>query len=224
MSTIQEKVDELGFAMAHSGLSDAGLCALGHSLGAEGGAGSRGVLLQPMVSALAGSEAVLSLVRPHLRTEPLPVRGIFFNKSSSANWTVAWHQDVTLSAGPKAELPGFGPWSIKNGDVHVQPPEHLLSEMLTIRLHLDDADESNGALRVLPGSHRKGRLSAEDIRLLLDNQAEHVCKAKAGEILLMRPLLLHASSRSASSGPRRVLHIEYAGFELPRPLRWNEAA
>ena len=100
----------------------------------------------------------------------------------------------------------------------------LLENMLTVRLHLDDTDESNGALQVLPGSHRFGRLSAGRIRALRSEHAEFVCPAAAGDALLMRPLLLHASSRSASARHRRVLHIEYAGFGLPPELHWHEAA
>jgi ectoine hydroxylase-related dioxygenase (phytanoyl-CoA dioxygenase family) len=96
--------------------------------------------------------------------------------------------------------------------------------MLTVRLHLDDADESNGALRVLPGSHRFGRLSSERIQELRSRQPDFLCAMSAGDALLMRPLLLHASSRSTSTGHRRVLHIEYAALSLPPRLHWQEAA
>jgi ectoine hydroxylase-related dioxygenase (phytanoyl-CoA dioxygenase family) len=106
----------------------------------------------------------------------------------------------------------------------VQPPVEMLERMLTVRLHLDEADESNGALRVLPGSHLHGRLSAAEIQNMRATTAEVICRARVGDILLMRPLLLHASGRSESGGHRRVLHIEYAGFTLPEPLAWHAAA
>jgi ectoine hydroxylase-related dioxygenase (phytanoyl-CoA dioxygenase family) len=99
-----------------------------------------------------------------------------------------------------------------------------LEQMLTVRLHLDDADAHNGALRVLPGTHRLGRLNAESIGRCREAHAEALCAVKAGDALLMRPLLLHASSRSTSEHRRRVLHIEFAGFELPPPLKWDEGA
>jgi len=38
----------------------------------------------------------------------------------------------------------------------------------------------------------------------------------------MRPLLMHASSRSITDKPRRVLHLEFNDLELPEPLRWSE--
>ena len=178
----------------------------------------------PAIAELARSARVLELVRPHLPSEPFPVRVIYFDKSPEMNWLVPWHQDLTLALRARAEVPGFGPWSVKDGIPHVQPPIELLQQMLTVRLHLDDADENNGALRVLPGSHRFGRLDAAQIQALRDEHADFLCAASAGDALLMRPLLLHASSRSNSDRHRRILHIEYASFALPSGLEWNEAA
>ena len=96
--------------------------------------------------------------------------------------------------------------------------------MLTVRLHLDDADETNGALRVLPGTHRLGRLSSQEIHEQRARQSDVLCAVVAGDALLIRPLLLHASGRSTSERHRRVLHIEYAAFTLPEGLHWHEAA
>ena len=194
------------------------------SLGPVTGAGRRGLLSLPAVAALAQSDQLHALVRPHLSANPFPVRAIYFDKSPDANWLVTWHQDMTLALQARADVSGFGPWSIKNGVPHVQPPVELLEKMLTIRLHLDDADETNGALRVLPGSHRLGRLSSERIQQLRSQQPDFLCAVSAGDALLMRPLLLHASGRSTSKRRRRVLHIEYAGFALPGELQWHEAA
>jgi ectoine hydroxylase-related dioxygenase (phytanoyl-CoA dioxygenase family) len=152
----------------------------------------------------------------------MPVRGIFFDKSAEANWLVTWHQDLTLAVRERCEVPGFGPWSVKEGVPHVQPPAECLQQMITVRLHLDDADESNGALRVLPGSHAQGRLSPEGIGEWRERVPEVTCVVRAGGALLMRPLLLHASGRSVSERHRRVLHLEYAGFDLPAGLEWHE--
>jgi ectoine hydroxylase-related dioxygenase (phytanoyl-CoA dioxygenase family) len=145
-------------------------------------------------------------------------------KSPDANWLVPWHQDLTIAVRERVETPGFGPWSVKEGVPHVQPPVELLARMLAIRLHLDDADESNGALRAQAGSHRRGRLGTEEIAEWRTRGVEVVCAAAAGDALLMRPLLLHASSKSMSSRSRQVLHIEYAGFDLPGGMRWCDEA
>lgn len=219
---IVSNLDAHGFAIVPNVLDASACHALAGVLGDANGAGSRGMLRIQEVAALAQS-LLEGLVRPHLPLSPVPVRGIYFDKRPETNWLVAWHQDLTLVLKERVEVPGFGPWSVKEGVPHVQPPVMLLERMLAVRLHLDDADAGNGALRVLPGTHRLGRLSAEAIQECRETREEVLCEAKAGDVLLMRPLLLHASSRSSSPRRRRVLHIEYAGFQLPTPLEWHEA-
>ena len=194
------------------------------ALGPVTGPGRRGLLSNSIVAALASSPTILDLVRPHLPAPPVPTRAIYFDKSPDTNWLVPWHQDLTIALREPAEVPGFGPWSTKDGLTHVQPPVALLEQMLTVRLHLDPADASNGALRVLPGSHRSGRLDPSQIQQWRERQPEFLCTASAGDVLLMRPLLLHASARSTADRHRRILHIEYAGFTLPEGLHWDDQA
>jgi hypothetical protein len=192
------------------------------ALGEPSGAGRRGLLAVADVAGLARSEKLLGLVRPHLDSEPFPICALYFQKLPEVNWLVPWHQDLTIAVRARVEVPGFGPWSTKEGVPHVQPPVALRERMLAVRLHLDDADEVNGALRVLPGTHRLGRLSPERIRALRAERAEVTCCAAAGDALLMRPLLLHASGRATGARSRRVLHIEYAACSLPGGLTWYE--
>ena len=221
---MNKEIDQNGFAIISKVLTNEQCRELISALGPVTGAGRRGLLSLPVVTALAHSEQLLNLVRPNLPTEPIPVRAIYFDKSPEANWLVTWHQDMSVALQARADVNGFGPWSIKDGVPHVQPPVEFLQKMLTIRLHLDEADETNGGLRVLPGSHRLGRLSSAKIQELRSLQPDFLCSVLAGDALLMRPLLLHASSRSTSNRHRRVLHIEYAGFTLPKELQWHEAA
>ena len=149
------------------------------------------------------------------------VRGILFDKTPGANWLVAWHQDLTICVQAKCEAAGYGPWSVKHGVPHVQPPTSLLKQMLTVRLHLDETRAANGALKVVPGSHLEGRLSAELIEPLIANEV--ICEAAPGDVLRMRPLLLHASSKAESPAHRRVVHLEFAPREvLASPLQWYE--
>ena len=221
---MNHEIEQHGFAVVPRAIEADEQRELLATLGPVSGAGRRGLLALPAVAELARSPRLLDLIRPHLPSEPFPVRAIYFDKSSDTNWLVPWHQDLTLALRARAEVSGFGPWSTKDGIPHVQPPVELLQQMLTVRLHLDAADESNGALRVLPGSHRLGRLSSERVQELRSQQSDFLCAVSAGDVLLMRPLLLHASSRSTSPRHRRVLHIEYAAFTLPNELEWNEAA
>ena len=171
----------------------------------------------PLISAWAHSEEILALLPEGMS----PVRGILFDKVPGANWKVAWHQDLTIAVAEKIAVLGYGPWSLKDEVIHVQPPLEVLVSMVTLRLHLDDTPVANGALRVLPGSHAACRLDAEQIRAWRSDTPDHACEAHAGDLLMMKPLLLHASSSSEKPGHRRVVHVEYARTELLHPaLRW----
>jgi ectoine hydroxylase-related dioxygenase (phytanoyl-CoA dioxygenase family) len=157
------------------------------------------------------------IAQVHLSPQAFLVRSTLFDKPSDANWAVPWHQDVTIEVDQKCDADGFGPWSVKDGLISVQPPASVLEKVLTLRLHFDDTDESNGALLVEPGSHRLGKLRIGDIVAV--NPVS--CNCQAGDILLMKPLLFHASNRSTSQKPRRVLHLDFAFEPLPEPLKWR---
>ena len=149
-----------------------------------------------------------------------PVRAIYFDKTQGANWKVPWHQDLTIAVKERREAPGFGPWSRKDGVDHVQPPMALLERMVAVRWHLDDCGAGNGPLRVLPGSHRQGRLTAAAIQAWSAREESVTCIVERGGLLVMRPLLLHASSPATVPCHRRVVHIEYAAEPLPSGLEW----
>ncbi len=148
------------------------------------------------------------------------VRLTIFDKTPEANWKVPWHQDLTIAVRDRHDMPGFGPWTEKDGVPHVQPPLDILQHMLALRVHLDDTPAHNGALRVLPGSHRQGRLSSPRLQTLRAQTAEYCCETPAGGVLAMSPLLAHASSAASNPNRRRVLHYEYAAIDLPDPLEW----
>ena len=131
-----------------------------------------------------------------------------------------WHQDQTIAVKERIDTEGFGPWSVKQGVTHVEPPVSILEQMLTVRLHLDDCTETNGPLRVIPATHRLGRVPPDDVPTLLENNHETVCTVNAGGALLMHPTTLHASSPSTSPNHRRVIHIEFANSDFPDGLQW----
>lgn len=178
--------------------------------------------LLPSSRALANSPRLISFARPILADGARVVRGIYFDKNPTANWKVAWHQDLTIAVRQQAAVDGYGSWSIKAGIHHVQPPVSVLERMLTIRLHLDDTDEFNGALHVLPGSHKCGRLEAKAIQEWREKREPVICPVAKGGVMLMRPLLLHASSQSLHPTNRRVLHFEYSSFNLPNEIAWYD--
>ncbi|MFL5747714.1 MAG: phytanoyl-CoA dioxygenase family protein [Niastella sp.] len=148
------------------------------------------------------------------------VKSIYFDKPEQSNWFVAYHQDLTISVDQKKTCAGFEQWTVKNDQFAVQPPIDLLENIFTIRIHLDDTDENNGALKIIPGSHRKGIYRPETIDW--SKEKEVVCKVPRGGIMIMQPLLLHASNRTVNNNKRRVIHLEFSDRQLPGGLQWAE--
>jgi hypothetical protein len=186
-----------------------------------GRAGIRNLLeLSPCIRRLAQSQEIRSLVEMILGDTARVVRGIFFDKQPNANWKVPWHQDRTIAVKNRLEVPDYHPWSVKGGIPHVQPPTAILEQMLTVRIHLDKTDESNGALKVIPSSHCHGKLTDAEIDRWKQTSTGISCNLEPGGILLMRPLLLHASSIATIPNHRRIIHLEYASNQLPSGLEW----
>jgi ectoine hydroxylase-related dioxygenase (phytanoyl-CoA dioxygenase family) len=175
--------------------------------------------LSPEIRAFAHSDCLRTLIGDHVGEEALAVRATLFDKTAGANWLVPWHQDLTICVADRVDVPGYGPWTKKAGVWHVQPRAAVLEQMLSVRIHLDDCLENAGPLRVLPGTHRLGRLTAAQIAEQ-GAIASVSCLVRAGGIVLMRPLLVHASSSASEAAHRRVIHIDYAASELDGGLRW----
>jgi len=179
--------------------------------------------LCPAVRDFSASKSVRQIAENFLGKNSRLVRAIYFNKTENVNWKVPWHQDFTIAVREKINIPGFSPWTRKADVWHVQPPINILERMVALRFHLDDANESNGALKVVPGSHLAGRLTAEDIkRFRLANEIA-VCSVKKGDCLVMRPLLLHSSAAGFKPSQRRVIHFEFSADRLPDKLEWHES-
>ena len=183
--------------------------------------GARNLLRIPAICALASSPVLRGLVEPIVGPSARPVRVLFFDKTPEANWPVLWHQDLSLALAVQHELAGWGPWTLKGGVPHVQPPAAILDEMLAVRIQLDNCGADNGPLRVLPGTQKMGRLDRDRVSELRRTIVEVACIGASGSVLLMRPLLLHASSPAKAPAHRRVIHIEFAPADLlPPPLAW----
>ena len=160
---------------------------------------------------------LLKAVKPGL----FLTKAIYFDKTPESNWFVSWHQDIVINVKEMIETPGFTNWTKKHGVYGVCPPDEYLKSTVTIRIHLDDADEFNGALKVVQGSHNK-KLSDEEIALISQNSTPLTCEVGAGGVHIMRPLLLHSSAKATSQKRRRVLHLEFNTMELPNGLAWAE--
>jgi hypothetical protein len=212
-------VERDGFAIISSCLDDSSIKRLSEQLD-DTQYGQRNLLRELVIQELARSQEVRRVIASVLGPNCFAVKGILFNKTQKSNWKVPWHQDLTITVQERIEAEGFGPWTIKGGVVNVQPREDVLHGILAIRIHLDANDHQNGPLRVIPGSHKHGRLTTEQIAKL-DKSESVECLVPRGGALLMRPLLLHASSACLLPKSRRVIHLEYSSLDLPCGLRWQ---
>lgn len=233
MADIAELIDRQGFALVPAIATIEEIDALkslfssAHMARAERAGqtfGARNLLKLPEVERFSVSSKLADYLWPLLGDNFRATRGIFFDKTEGANWPVLWHQDLSLAVREKRNLPRWAIWSVKRGIPHVQPPAEILARMVTVRLHLDDCPAENGALRVIAGSHRSGKLSRDAIQQLTAGEAD-VVTASAGDALFMRPLILHASSAALLPRHRRVLHVEFAPNDLlPPELDWAEGS
>jgi ectoine hydroxylase-related dioxygenase (phytanoyl-CoA dioxygenase family) len=173
-------------------------------------AGIRHALRHEPIRQLAAEPRLLNVAREILDHEATSFRATLFDKSPQANWLVVWHQDTALPLRQRHDAPGWGPWSVKDGIAYAHAPATALSKVLAIRIHLDDSNADNGPLRVLPGSHAKGVLSDDAIEALVQQTSAVDCLVPQGGALVMSPLIVHASSKTKSQVPRRVIHIEYS--------------
>lgn len=186
--------------------------------------GVRDVLRKaPGLREFVRSEPIRNLVGNLLDSPAEMVKAIYFDKTKDANWKVTWHQDCTIAVRARVEMAGFEAWTVKSGVTHVRPPAEYMNRMVTLRIHLDACDESNGAIKVIPGSHHERRADSEAIKLAASSK-HVICAVPAGGIMVMKPLLVHSSSAGSNPSHRRVLHLEFSPDQLPGNLEWYEAA
>jgi hypothetical protein len=164
---------------------------------------------------------VTELARAMLGGAAQPVRAVMFDKTAANNWALAWHQDRTIVVEARHETPGFGPWSRKDGALHVAPPMDILQRMATFRIHLDPCGLDNAPLKIALGSHRLGFVAAKDTQAAAAGQPLAECLAEPGDVWAYVTPILHASARAAAPARRRVLQVDYSADRLPEPLAWR---
>lgn len=153
-------------------------------------AGARSEGFSPEARAwLAAHEGLLAIASRLMGSVCVLTRLQAFDKSPLANWFVPWHQD-RAEDGRERDLA-------------------FLANTLALRIHLDTCEEDCGPLEVIVGSHVHGRLPVTDIARMTRTATGHLCLAARGDIVAIRPLLLHRSQRALRPAARRVIHIEY---------------
>ena len=184
-------------------------------------AGTRNLLAESWCGSLVGwlkEQPVLSDLLP---PEPVAVQCTLFEKSSERNWLVPPHQDLSIPVRRRVEGPGLSGWSEKEGVLYVQPPVEVLEQLVAVRVHFDECGPEHGPLRVVAGSHREGRLGEKEIPAIRRELGERDCVVGRGGALILRPLLVHASSKATAPNRRRVLHFLFGPAALPSGLEWR---
>jgi hypothetical protein len=172
-------------------------------------AGARHLMSIPAVRRVAEDERLLDVARRHIGPSAVPFRVTLFDKSPRTNWLIVWHQDTALPLVDRRDADGWGPWSVKASVQYAHAPATALERVIALRLSVDDSGPDNGPLRVLPGTHRRGVLTDEEVASLTAEIPPVDCCVRAGGVVVMRPMIIHSSSKATSERPRRVLHIEY---------------
>jgi ectoine hydroxylase-related dioxygenase (phytanoyl-CoA dioxygenase family) len=210
----RQQVDERGFAVIPKVFEKDRVTLLAENLATaklrRSRAGVRHARGHAAVASLAKDTQLLEVACCVLGASACPFRATMFEKTTDANWLVVWHQDTALPLRYRKETPGWGPWSVKENVIYAHAPASALSQVLALRVHLDDSTSQNGPLRVLPATHMLGVLSDDVIHQLAREVIPVECCVPRGGIVAMKPLVVHSSSKSQSDCARRVLHIEYA--------------
>ncbi|QZD86257.1 phytanoyl-CoA dioxygenase family protein [Qipengyuania psychrotolerans] len=177
-----------------------------------------------MSHALSKDGTIGSIIVSDYLPSGRPVRAIAFDKTPSSNWALGWHQDRTIWVEKRNEIFGFGPWTQKQGLLHVEPPFEIIERMLTVRIHLDDVGIDNAPLLIAPGSHKRGLIAENAVQKTIDECGTFVCEANAGDVWIYSTPIIHASQKSSDHARRRVLQVDYSNVELPSGLRWGAEA
>jgi hypothetical protein len=202
------------------GPADLGLLEDAFARHLSAGPGKRLIADAELTDLLTSTGAIGRVALNLMGSEARPVRAVLFDKTPDANWAVAWHQDRTIVVQQREDVPGYGPWSTKDGLTHVAPPITVLGRMITVRAHLDPCGPDNAPLKVALGSHHLGRVPARDAEAMARRHPLAIHTADAGDLWAYATPILHASDRAGRPSRRRVLQVDYTAFDLPAPLRW----
>lgn len=218
--SLRDEFEECGRIWLRNAVSEGDLAVFDRATADLAKAGQRLDLSMALDAALSDDSSLLHAIR-RLEPEAVPVRIVAFNKSENANWGVPWHQDRVIAVAEKADVTGYHNWTYKSGTWHCEPPQSILDEMLFVRVHLDDTDQSNGAMEIAVGSHEGGIIPSAKAEEAANTYPVEICEAKRGDVLILKMLTLHSSKPAQAQSERRVLRIDFSSSELPLPLSWN---
>jgi hypothetical protein len=219
VSAVEQLVVD-GWALVPTGVPAEVRAELRDTVFARGIAGTRCLLDLPLVTSVARSLKEELIAAGTLPGAAVAIQAIAFDKTPDTNWKVAWHQDLMFPLAGPATASGYELPVKKAGIDYARPPLPVLEGLLAVRLHLDPCGPANGPLKVCAGSHRHGLIDSARCADWATSHGETLALAGEGEAILMRPLLLHASSQATEPAHRRVLHLVYHSGE-PTGEEWH---
>lgn len=163
----------------------------------------------PAVRALLFSHPGFTHLLGSCCEQPTVIKSLYFDKPPKANWSVNWHQDITVNLSEEyRDDARFRNQRVLADRVVVQPNPELLRAIYTFRIHLDAADVHNGCLAVIEGSETEGVVRIDEE--YLSARADRVTRVEVGrgDVMAMRPLTVHSSRKVVVAGRRRVVHLE----------------
>jgi hypothetical protein len=126
---------------------------------------------------LMGDPLLLSIAEAICGVDFFPVQAFSVIKTLGSTDPILWHQDVLTRP---------------------------LSKTFMLGIYLDDANDENGALRIIPQSHKSALPICE-----LEKMPYQSIDMKAGEILIHDLMLVHSSGLLSTSPRRRVVYFEF---------------
>ncbi len=221
--SLRDEFERSGRVWLRNAVSEDDLALFDDAATACSKAGQRLDFSTALHAALSKGSSLLNAVRL-LAPDAVPVRIVALNKSEGVNWGVPWHQDRVIAVAAKANIEGYTNWTNKSGTWHCEPPQSILDEMLFVRVHLDNNNQSNGAMEIAVGSHAEGVVPSPRADTVANSYPVETCAAKRGDVLILKMLTLHSSKPAQIQSGRRVLRIDFATCQLPSPLSWSGQA
>ena len=216
------KLEDVGYSVMKTDINSVQIEQLRATLFSERKAGARCLLDDANVCEVSRQLKDQLSNSGLLSPSAIAIQAIAFDKTANTNWQVTWHQDLMYPFTAHPHSTDYTLSCEKDGVVYARPPLPVLEQLTAVRLHLDDCDEGNGPLKISPGSHQHGIVKSKDVVSLVQTHGEVTCLAREGEVILMKVLALHASSKATHPKHRRVLHIVYHSGD-PITEKWHRA-
>lgn len=218
---LRNELEASGRVWLRKAISKSDLSCFDEAASTQSNAGQR---LRPSEALSQAVSINSSLMKAIMRIDAhaKPVRVVAFNKSEDANWGVPWHQDRVIAVTGRKHVQGYRNWTEKSGTWHCEPPQHILDQMLFVRVHLDDTDYSNGAMEIAVGSHKAGVVPSKSAQAEALKYPVEVCEAERGDVCVLKMLTLHTSKPASIQSGRRVLRVDFSSSVLPGPLAWAD--